>query len=582
MGNTFESLVGAYLVNRFADGIHAFDRSQNVLKFAVLAGLVGTTLSATAGVASLVWRGLAVPSDYLNIWLTWWLGDISGALIVAPLLIVWATKPKAWITRASALETILLVLSLVLLCLVIFTNLSPFGPNSYPLEFMIAPWIIWATFRFGQRGTAAVAVIISTIAIIGTLQGFGPFVQEVPNESLLLLQGFMTTVAVTALVLAALVSERHEIETALQGSHDKLTLSVKELEQHNSKMVMLNEMGDLLQSCTTVEEAYKIIGQLGQRLFPEESGALYMINNSKNIVETSVVWGINPPEQDLFTLDDCWALRRGRIHLLNESGLELPCPHLKGRILPAALCIPMTAQGETMGILHLQNPPAKSNQTKDEKAVISEIHLQLAEAMADTVALALANLKLRTSLFHQSIRDPLTSLFNRRYLEETLEREIHRAARLQRSVAVIMLDIDHFKRFNDTYGHDAGDVLLRELGIFLKKQIRGGDFACRYGGEEFALIFPEASLKDIRQRTEKLREDIKNISVQHNGRPLESITLSLGVAIFPDHGTTGNTLLQAADAALYEAKHNGRDRVVIAVGMAEAEEISEQDVWREL
>ncbi len=170
---------------------------------------------------------------------------------------------------------------------------------------------------------------------------------------------------------------------------------------------------------------------------------------------------------------------------------------------------------------------------------LSEIQLQLAKAMADTVALALANLKLRTSLFHQSIRDPLTDLFNRRYLEETLEREIHRAARLQRSVAVIMLDIDHFKRFNDTFGHDAGDALLRELGIFLKKQIRGGDFACRYGGEEFALIFPEVSLKDIRQRTEKLREEIKNISVQHNGRSLESITLSLGVAIFPEHGTSG-------------------------------------------
>ena len=575
MGNTLEGLVGAYLVNRFANGLQAFERPQNVLKFAILAGIFGTTLSATAGVTSLVWSGLAAQPDYLPIWLTWWMGDVAGALIIAPLLIIWATRPKPWITPASTLETIFLLLSLILLCLMIFSNLSPFGTNNYPLEFTIAPWIIWAAFRFGQRGTTIVTVVISAIAIMGTLQGFGPFAQVIQNESLLLLQGFMATVTITALVLAALVSERREIEAALQGTNNKLMLSVEELGQHNSKMIQLNEMGDLLQSCSTVEEAYIIIGQLGQQLFPEESGALYIINNSKNIVETAVVWGAHPPEQDFFTLDECWALRRGRVHLLNESGLELPCPHLKGRTLRAALCIPMTAQGETMGILHLQNTQAASNQPEQEKLVLSEIQLQLANAMADTVALALANLKLRTSLFHQSIRDPLTDLFNRRYLEETLEREIHRAARLQRSVAVVMLDIDHFKRFNDTFGHEAGDVLLRELGIFLQKQIRGGDFACRYGGEEFSLIFPEVSLKDIRQRTEKLREEIKNLSVQYNGRVLESITLSLGVALFPDHGTSGKILLQAADTALYEAKRNGRDRVVIAVGTTESEEVSE-------
>ena len=566
LGNTLEGLVGAYLVNRFASGLQAFDRTQNVLKFAILAGIFSTALSATVGVTSLVWSGLAAWADYLPIWLTWWLGDAAGALIVAPLLIVWATSPKPWWTSARTLEAVFLLLSLILLCLMVFSNLSPFGANNYPVEFTIVPWIIWAAFRFGQRGAATVTIMISAIAIVGTLYGFGPFVRTSPNESLLLLQGFMATVTITALVLAALVSERREMEAALRGSNDRLTLSVEELEQHNTKMILLNEMGDLLQSCSRVEEAYTIIGQLGQRLFQKESGALYMINNSQNIVETAVVWGAHPPEQDLFTLDECWALRRGRAHLLNESGLELPCPHLKGRPLLAALCIPMTAQGETMGILHLQSISDSSNQPGQEKMVLSETQLQLAEAMAATMALTLANLKLRTSLFHQSIRDPLTDLFNRRYLEETLEREIHRAARLQRSVAVIMLDIDHFKRFNDTFGHEAGDTLLRELGSFLNKQIRGGDFACRYGGEEFALIFAEVSLKDIRQRTEKMREEIKNLSVQHNGRTLESITLSLGVALFPDHGTTGKVLLQAADAALYEAKHKGRDRVVIAVG----------------
>ncbi len=252
------------------EACRAFDRPQNVLKFAILAGFVGTALSATVGVTSLVWSGLATQSEYLSIWLTWWLGDVAGALIVAPLFIVWAVRPKSWITHASTLEAISMLLSLILICLAIFSNLSLFGINNYPLEFAIAPWIIWVAFRFGQRGTATVTAIISTIAIIGTLQGFGPFARTIPNESLLLLQGFMTTVAITALVLAALVSERHEIENALQASHDKLRDGVNELEQHNSKMVLLNEMGDLLQSCSTAEEAYTIIGQLGQRVFPDE------------------------------------------------------------------------------------------------------------------------------------------------------------------------------------------------------------------------------------------------------------------------------------------------------------------------
>jgi diguanylate cyclase (GGDEF)-like protein len=461
-------------------------------------------------------------------------------------------------------EAGLMLSSAILLAMAVFGSQSPLGTKNYPLEFIIAPWIIWAAFRFGQRETANVTMIFSAIAIEGALRGVGPFARGLPNESLLFLQGFMSTVAITGLILAALVAERHEIESALRESNNRLRLSVDELQQHNNKMILLNEMGDLLQSCSAIEEAYIIIGQFGERLFLEESGALYMINNSQNIVENVVVWGKHPPEQDTFAMDECWALRRGRSHVLNESGLELPCPHLKARPPLASLCIPMTAQGEMMGILHLQSGFVLPNQPNQEWVAIPEIQLQLANAMADTIALALANLKLRMSLLHQSIRDPLTDLFNRRYLEETLEREVRRAARLQRSVAVIMLDIDHFKRFNDTFGHEAGDALLRELGGFLKQEIRGGDFACRYGGEEFVLILPEISPEHVRDSAERMREKVKELTVQYSGGVLENITLSLGLALFPAHGTTGKIVLQAADKALYEAKHQGRDRVVAA------------------
>ena len=569
LGNTIEGLVGAYLLKRYANGSRAFDRAQDVLKFTILAGLFGTVISATIGVTSLVWSGLAPNSDFLAVWLTWLLGDATGILIVAPLLILWAIPSKLAWTPGRVAEAIFLLSSSVLVATVVFGNQSFIGTTNYPLEFLIVPWIIWAAFRFSPRETASLTAVISAIAIAGTLRGLGPFARALPNESLLLLQGFMSTVAITGLIVAALVSERHEIESALRESNNRLRLGVDELKQHNDKMILLNEMGDLLQSCSTAEEAYTIIREYGERLFLEESGAICMINNSKNIVETAVVWGQRPPRQDVFTLNECWALRRGRIHMLNESGLELLCPHLTTQPPLAALCIPMMAHGETMGILHLQNGLASSDQPNREQAVITEIQLQLAKAMADTVALALANLKLRVSLHEQSIRDPLTDLFNRRYLEETLEREIQRAARLQRSVAVIMLDIDHFKRYNDTFGHEAGDILLRELGVFLKQQIRGGDVACRYGGEEFILILPEISLEDLRQIAERLRRKVKELHIQYAGRPLEAITLSLGIALYPIHGTTGRAVMHAADEALYEAKHQGRDRVVIALSTEE-------------
>ncbi len=163
-----------------------------------------------------------------------------------------------------------------------------------------------------------------------------------------------------------------------------------------------------------------------------------------------------------------------------------------------------------------------------------------------------------------SVRDSLTGLFNRRYLDETLERELSRAGRKHLSVGIIMLDIDHFKDFNDSYGHAAGDVVLQALGASLIASIRGSDIACRYGGEEFVLILPEASLEATRQRAERLRLDAKKLKLSHSGMLLETVTLSLGVAAFPEHGSSRLPLLAAADAAMYRAKDEGRDRVVAA------------------
>lgn len=348
------------------------------------------------------------------------------------------------------------------------------------------------------------------------------------------------------------ISDRKHAEEALHQANEKLTGWVNEVKQRNHEITLLGEMSEVLQACFTVEEAYTALSQLILPLFPDTSGGIFLVSASKNLLEGVVTWGA-ASSQELFIPDDCWALRRGRLHLVEDSQSELRCKHIHQNLLPAhSLCIPMMAQGEAMGVLYLTQQ-AGSTQTKQ----------QLAVTVTEHIALALANLKLRELLRHQSIRDPLTSLFNRRYMEESLEREIHRCDRAAKPLGIIMLDVDHFKRFNDTFGHGAGDAVLRELGMFLQHHIRSSDIACHYGGEELMLILPETSLDIIKNRAEQIRQGVKHLQVQHD-QQLGAITLSLGVACFPEHGSIGEAVIRSADAALYRAKKEGRDAVRLA------------------
>jgi diguanylate cyclase (GGDEF)-like protein len=218
------------------------------------------------------------------------------------------------------------------------------------------------------------------------------------------------------------------------------------------------------------------------------------------------------------------------------------------------------ALGEAIGIVSLQRM-GDPEQVEAAPRSSGETERRLAAVLAEQVALALGNLKLRESLKNQSICDPLTGLFNRRYMEESLEREFSRASRNKTTVAILMMDLDHFKRFNDTFGHQAGDTLLRTLGDCLKRTTRGQDIACRYGGEEFALVLTDTTLPGAMQRAEILRQQVKQLSVEYAGQLLGTITISMGVALFPDHGTTMGEVLRASDQALYCAKREGRDRV---------------------
>lgn len=350
------------------------------------------------------------------------------------------------------------------------------------------------------------------------------------------------------------ITDRKQAEAALQQANEQLTGWVNQLEQRNQEITLLGKMSDVLQACLTVEEAYSAIALLMQPLFPQTSGGIFLISASKNLVEAVATWGTALSSQELFTPNDCWALRRGRVHQSEGSQDGLGCKHIHQSLPAQSLCIPMMAQGEAIGVLYLSCL---------QLTALTETKQQLAVTVAENIALALANLRLRETLKNQSIRDPLTGLFNRRYMEESLERELHRSARKQQSLGIIMLDVDHFKHFNDTFGHEAGDAVLRELGMFLQNHIRSSDVACRYGGEELMLILPETSLSVVQQRAEQIRVGVKHLQVQHR-QSVGAITLSLGVACFPEHGLTGEAVIRAADAALYRAKKEGRDCVITA------------------
>ena len=360
------------------------------------------------------------------------------------------------------------------------------------------------------------------------------------------------------------VTDRRLAEDALRNSKEELTSTVQVLEKRNHELTLLSEMGDLLQSCFNAEEAYGVVSNFLQQIFHEEAGVLSVIDPATKLLKVVSTWGDAHIDREIFPKEECWALRTGRVLGTSERHAGL-CRHPDAPKGVEFLCLPMVAQGDALGVLRLQ--------CRDANSCMDESKRQLAVTVAEHMTLALSNLLLRETLHHQSIRDALTGLYNRRYLEEALEREIYRAARHQHSLGIIMLDVDHFKRFNDEFGHDAGDALLREMGTFLKTKSRQTDIACRYGGEEFFVILPETSLAAAAQKAEQLREKFKSLNIMHQGQLLRRATISLGVAAFPEHGTTVQILIQMADKALYQAKEEGRDRVVVAaVSQEETEE----------
>jgi len=363
-GNTLESLAAAFLVLRFANGRNAFDRAGDTFRFASLV-MASTTIAATIGVTSLSLGGYAPWAHYGSIWATWWLGDGVGAILVAPLLILFISQNWIRLHWREWIELLALMAGLTLVAEIVFGKLLILGARNYPLEYLCIPFLIWAAIRFGQREAVTATAWLSGIAIWGTLRGLGPFAIASKNGSLLLLQAFMGITSAMTLALAAMSAERRRVEE--------------------------------------------------------------------------------------------------QVHSL-------------------------------------------------------------------------------------AVTDPLTGLANYRMLVDTLDAEIRRFSRTERPFSVLLLDMDGLKQINDTYGHLTGSRALCRLGDILRVHCRSMDTAARYGGDEFAIVIPEADVDDAKRVVRRIQNRVAR-DAEH-----PPFTVSIGAAVYPTDGGTREALLAAADNALYEMK----------------------------
>ena len=351
---------------------------------------------------------------------------------------------------------------------------------------------------------------------------------------------------------------------ANEAQRDKLTKEltgrVEELNRLNEENATLSGLGSYLQACATLEEAYDVLLAHVRALFPNESGALYTLTESASA--TCVIsWGdekeiLSHPVQK----HDCWAMRRGVVHETSDVRASLRCRHYNGIGAGDQFCIPVMTQNGPVGLLTLHVPPVEEGEHSVSR---SRHNLSLMNGIADRLGPTLSGIELRTRLHEDSIRDPLTKLYNRRFMDESLRRELLRARRGQTPVSVIVLDLDNFKLINDEYGHDIGDKVLVMLAHQLTKSVREEDFVYRYGGEEFVIVLPGATLDIAQQRAEQACQAVRAMRVETGSTPLH-VTISAGVATYPEHGTDHEQLIVQADKALYVAKESGRDRIELA------------------
>jgi diguanylate cyclase (GGDEF)-like protein/PAS domain S-box-containing protein len=351
-------------------------------------------------------------------------------------------------------------------------------------------------------------------------------------------------------------TEQQEAHLRMVHNQRLLEESVRQLKQHDEDMARINRMNELLAACDRPDEAHAVIERALAPLFAGHAGAL-AVQRPDGLLDVVARWGEPALSRAQFALADCWALRLGRAH---DARLDAAPACRHGADASAGMvCLPLSVHGETLGVLMVHTAATGADERHRVDGLLSSV--------GEAVKFGLANLKLREALREAALRDSLTGLFNRRYFDEAAPREVQRTHRSGKPLALAAMDLDHFKRFNDGFGHEAGDVVLRETARVVSEGLRGTDIVCRIGGEELVALLPDSTAEDAATRMEGVRRQLADLSLRHLGQQLPAVTLSIGVAQAPAHGGTAEDLLRAADLALYAAKEQGRDRIVVAAGV---------------
>jgi diguanylate cyclase (GGDEF)-like protein/PAS domain S-box-containing protein len=350
------------------------------------------------------------------------------------------------------------------------------------------------------------------------------------------------------------ITARRDAEMDARIAHTELLALVAELQRRDREMKLLIQMDDLLQSCTSLAEAYQVIAIMAGDLFNGQNGCLSIFDAQNQHLEAVARWGTDTIIESTFLLKNCWAMRRGQPHIVTDPKKELLCQHFIQPPEAGTLCLPLMVQGETLGLLAFVDNQDKEHLTRQQQFFVT---------VSEVIKLSLSNIKLREELREQAIRDPLTGLYNRRYLEESLAHELYRSQRQKGQLCVAMIDLDEFKQVNDSLGHGAGDSVLRHVSRILRENLRNSDILCRYGGDEFLLVLTDSSLDDTRQRLDQIRILIKGQAIRYGENLIGPVTVSIGIAAAKEHSFVAREIIHAADEALYAAKQVGNNQIFI-------------------
>jgi diguanylate cyclase (GGDEF)-like protein len=347
--------------------------------------------------------------------------------------------------------------------------------------------------------------------------------------------------------------------TDLNLTVHQLSSAVQDLEARSREMMLLNQFSDVLHGCGTETESYLVLQSFAQKLFPGDLGILWI--GDQNEMKMAASWGAVLPETDTLEKNSCPCIQSNALLFVEDVVSTPRCQSCGPKNDHVFLCIPLKDQTHEMGVLHFQFGSVRPQIFDDTFTRRLESRRMLICRMIAHYALALANLRLREELKYESRHDPLTGLYNRRHMQKILKDAYEEASQKRQYLGIVMVDIDHFKSFNDTYGHDTGDAVLKHLGAYLKEKTSNILQPCRYGGEEFLLMCPNLCPDELFKTAESVRKGIMNdIKVPYADKLLD-VTASLGAAVFPDHGNNMSQVIQNADVALYRSKENGRNQV---------------------